>query len=651
MNNINTKKVKYIESLWSFITFSIFLTLSMILYSCSKSQEGPTEGSSQLTIQISGINNPTNSQGKMASLDINNNIQDDFLNVSHKETIKENDFIIDVISEQENIDIQINDNGAINNNLNTIRQKIATTSKMGSGIKYRILLYNKDTGKRATSIVATAGQSLTIDVVKGQRFKWYAYSYNSVDDIINPDETNPTLTTPTDKPLLYASGEITPILGNNPLPITFSHKLTQLNVNVHSRNYFGDIVSINGEFVDNYVKTSTFNLLTGQKEGSLTPVNISSLSFINDDEGSIREKVASYYTADDNMSEYSVRLTQLDIQHPNNTTVNLMPKLPNGGVVKFDNFTTSNSGNVLKGQLRLWLVLPRKTILHYGTSSAIRGYEAQSGSHSGYFLRETRNFGPNSNYFKIQGFDHIEVKSASGNMARALANPSNYPDVIICGMFSHMNASDYTAVERYVKKGGSIFLMSESSDSDLTNFFKSVFNNNQITLKNEDGSGAVYKLINGDPDVTDGPFGDIRGHYWGQDRSSTQYTFNLNLNDIILYTAESVNFRRPSGNNAATMFRHKNLNLFFIGDTGFLASEQRNLGGSDRSNTGYPFATVGGNAVNKYFPTSRSYGRASSSGSSESKPNGGWQVSNSIIFGNALAWILERAHFDPVQRN
>jgi len=649
MNNLTkTNKAKSLQFTAAVLGF---LLLGVGLHSCSKSQDTPTAGNTQLTIDISGVNNPVSNQGKLASLALNTGEQGDKGDVIYKESIQQHDFIVDLVSQQQNIAV---DFGSEQQNLSTETygpQKLAATSKMKTGVKYRILLYNKETGQREISTLAIAGKPLTIDVVKGHNFKWYAYSYNSTEDIVDPNTASPTLTTPTDKPLLYASGEINPKAGNNLLPITFNHKLTQLNVNVHSRNYFGDILALNGQFVDDYVKTSTFNLLTGKKEGALTPVHIANMKFVNDDEGSIREKVASYYTADENLNKYSVKITQLDIEHPNKAVENLVPKLPNGGIVTFDNFTTTNAGYVLQGQLRLWLVLPRKTILHYGTSSPIRGYEAQSGSHSGYFLRDPRNFGPTSNYFKIQGFNHIEVKASSGNMARALANPANYPDVLICGMFDGMNAQDYAAVERYVKKGGSIFLLSESSDKDLTNFFKSLYNNTQITLSRHDAGGAVYKLLQGDPDVTDGPFGDIRGAYWGQDRSSTQYTFNLNPNDIVLYSAASVNYKSPNGYNAATMFRHKSLNVFFIGDTGFLASTQKDSGGTDNSNTGYPFATTGGFGVNKYFPTTKSYGSRSQAGATESRSAGQWQVSNAIIFGNALAWILERAHFDPVQRN
>jgi len=49
------------------------------------------------------------------------------------------------------------------------------------------------------------------------------------------------------------------------------------------------------------------------------------------------------------------------------------------------------------------------------------------------------------------------------------------------------------------------------------------------------------------------------------------------------YTAESANYKKPAKFNVATMYRHKSLNVFFIDDIGFLASKQKESGGSGKN--------------------------------------------------------------------
>jgi len=406
------------------------------------------------------------------------------------------------------------------------------------------------------------------------------------------------------------------------------------------------MTTLKGQFVANYVKTAVFNIRTGTKSNTLTEVNVGNLNFVNQDEGSIRAKVAQYYTADPTISQYSVKITALDIQHPNRPIESLMPKLQNDGIVTFDKFTTSNAGHILQGKLRLWYILPTKTIFHYGPMGN-QGYEAGEGTTSGYFIRSDYNYGPNSNYCKINGLTNIDIKNSSGALAQRLENPQDYPDIIICGIFSTINSKDYSALEKYINRGGVVFIMSETADSDLQVFLRSIFNNPQIVIARKDRSGAVYQLQGGDPDVTDGSFGDVRGQYWGQDRSPSLFVSNMRPEDMVVYTESSSNNAPQTG---VTMFRHKTLNLVFVGDTGFLANTNGALGGARASNRGYPFATIGGNGADRYFPTTKVFGRASAAGSPEQRAEGGWLVSNAIIFANALAWMLERAQFAPVDR-
>lgn len=626
---------------------------SHLFESCSKDVDQiGSEAQVSLSFSIGGIYDD-NSNNLLKANTINNNFSlEEKKGIGVNSISKKNgNIVLDMITEESRII------DSFPSSISDINKKLANTVNMKNNIRYRILVYTMDNDLIA-STEGTVGERLNISVTRNQSYKWYAYSFNTTDQIPDPtlspnSPSNPSIITPYTTTLLYASNSTgTPLITANgtPISIIFKHQLTQLNVELDARGMFADIVTLDANFQGDYVKTSSFDLLTGQKFGQLSSANISQISFISKDEDSDRIKLAKYYTADPSLTQYSIKVTSLTVRYPNNNTEDMMSKISGNETVTFGTFDNSNVGYSLKGLLKLWLVLPTKSMLHYGTGAANRGYDAAEGSTSGYFVRSPYNFSPTSDYFKIDGFTHTQVISGSNRMRDALADPATFPDVIICGIFDGMNANDYDALEKYLKRGGVVFLMTESTDTDLRNFFRNLFNNQNITIARHDGGGAVYKFNDVDARVSNGLFGDVGGAYWGQDRSLTQYISNIDPNDIVVYSGISVN--GATTYDGVTMFRHKDLNLFFTGDTGFLASTQQAAGGAVNSNTGYPFATIGGSGTDKYFPTTKAFGTASNANALEPRMSAGsWQVSNAIIFANALSWMLERAHFDPVDRS
>jgi len=128
-----------------------------------------------------------------------------------------------------------------------------------------------------------------------------------------------------------------------------------------------------------------------------------------------------------------------------------------------------------------------------------------------------------------------------------------------------------------------------------------------------------------------GPFGDIRGKYWGEDASSTTRTVGLPLNDIEIYSSDAdYSQTTPTSTNAITAFRHKYFNLIWIGDGGF------NSNHSGTSNTICPFKLDANN-----FPTFKTnYGRGTTA---KQQP-----VYNAILTANAIAWAIRKAEFGGV---
>lgn len=634
--------------------FYLLLTLlfsSSIFSSCSKDRYVDYSHTSKLSIAVAGVVETKDSydlskavNGGRGGLSSNANNNDQSFAVD--------EFTVEINSQTTSDTEQINLSNRLSSTQNSPSihgNSRAAVVGMENDVKYRILLFNLSTKKFERSEIATAGTLLEIDVYKGQEYEWYAYSYNTADHIIAPDINNPQVESKTDRPLLYANGTVTANdVGSTPININFQHQLAQIKVEVDTRGVYGDIEELAAVFNANYVKTGNFNIRTGAFEGNLAEVSVGQLSFITTEPNNNRVKAARYYSADVTLNAYQVKFTKLDIKLPNGASESLASKFPDGGIVIFDNYVGSSKGKILAGNLKMWTVFPQKSILHVETYEHYGTAAYNTKVASGAFINNPLNFGPKSNYFRIAGFTHTKINAAAGKLADALADPLNYPDIIIACMEPKFNDTDYTALRKYLDKGGAVFLMIEETGTThnqaALTFFQNLFGSG-ISLAEHDAGGAVYTMTDQFQEYLSWPFGDARGTNWGQHDSKTLYVSGLPQSDIDIYSTSSRNFAPQDG---ATMFRHKTKNFVFVGDTYFLANSARNY------QWGYnykkPFVTSGANSSD--FPIAHTkYGVKSSVGSLDYPMSAGsWQVENSMIFGNIFSQLVATSHYMGIDR-
>ncbi|MCL7986350.1 hypothetical protein M8998_00185 [Sphingobacterium sp. lm-10] len=528
--------------------------------------------------------------------------------------------------------------------VNTATYSRSATSPMQQGVKFWIALYNTTTKRYEHSVQGTSGTPLSLAIVRGQDYEWWAYSYNSTESIPEVNPENPIIETTTDKPLLYAKGKINfSNSGDNRLAILFINQLKQIRIDVDTRGLFGDIETANVSFLDDYIKTAEFNLYDGQLSADLHTKKIDQVVWKDNPETG-REKYITFYTSDFSHDSYSIIMRDLIIKVPNQNSVNLTNDLPNGGQATFS-FQTNGQGVLHQAKLRLRKIFPIQKILHVEDGDTFYGYTGyKTHTACAQFLRSKSNFSETSPYLRVKGFTHEQVISNANNVANRLATPDNYPDIIIMGVFATLNNNDYTALYNYLKYGGAVFLMIENINGTITrDFFRKVFNSANISISEHDereGGGAVYKIADVDKDVLSGPFADVRNHYWGQDGGQTLTIDNIpeaELNNIFVYTRRSAN--KTENHNGVTMFRHKKLNLFYVGDTGFTANDMRNGQTSGRNTRAY--ATDSNN-----FPNSKKYGPASGPLAQEpNKPTGSWEVYNSALFGNVFSLFVAQSFY------
>ncbi|WP_337084506.1 FISUMP domain-containing protein [Elizabethkingia anophelis] len=234
MNTMNNKFISY------FRTISVGITLSTALFfqSCSNRETAAEDQfvggeTAQLIVNIEGVmqeisTDPqagTKAAGGFATIQATKEI-------SFSESIK----AATSVTQQP---IDQNTGRSIHNAVAATVQ--LPTQPMTSGYTYRVVMYNVD-GSFHSATNFVAGTPGSIDVAKGQKYKWIAYSYNNNAAIpAITDNQNPTIATAVDKDLLYASGEVT--IGTSPqgeqltqpLPITFEHKMSKISLAIDAR--------------------------------------------------------------------------------------------------------------------------------------------------------------------------------------------------------------------------------------------------------------------------------------------------------------------------------------------------------------------------------------------------------------------------------
>lgn len=304
---------------------------------------------------------------------------------------------------------------------------------------------------------------------------------------------------------------------------------------------------------------------------------------------------------------------------------------PSSTSIKTMTITSDSQGGVSTTcSVNVIVVIPTKIIVHLG-GTGDHGYSAEEDA-SKNLMDAPANFGTLANsVVKFQGFTHL----TPANGAPAIAAINAKPDIVITGYPYIPSASEITALVDYLNKGGVVIAQLEETTS-IQSLMRSIFANPQINTIGRNGGGAVYPMINISDEILNGPFGDVRGKNWGEDASATVSIEGISEAFITSYTGSSA-INSTSVFAGTTMFKHKNLNLFYVGDAGFLSNFNAN--GTIASNTAYPFATNTSN-----FPVAKTaYGFAGNGNT-----GGSMAVQNSIIFANVVAWAIKQAEFNGI---
>lgn len=307
--------------------------------------------------------------------------------------------------------------------------------------------------------------------------------------------------------------------------------------------------------------------------------------------------------------------------------------IPTSIITKKMTLTYNSEGLENSGcQFDVIIVIPEKTLLSIGSEANGYGYNLSGSAASGTLITDPRNYGtlPNS-IVKFEGFTRINgSNNPSESQLRNWLLGSNPVDILVLGYSWEMTAAEADIIAEYILKNGVVLAYSQSTVGN-TRLFQTLFNDINIRASRINAAGALYKLPVVDDRIMNGPFGDIRGRFWGEDASTTSRIEGLPLNDIEVYSSDAdFSDVTPESSGAITAFKHKNFNLIWIGDGGF------NSNRSAYSNTICPFELDENN-----FPTFKpNYGR----GAIERHQS----VYNAVFTANAIAWAIHKAEFDGI---
>jgi hypothetical protein len=268
------------------------------------------------------------------------------------------------------------------------------------------------------------------------------------------------------------------------------------------------------------------------------------------------------------------------------------------------------------------LAMSSKTMLTYSNNTSF-GYGFDKG-HSQKFISSKNNFGDLSNSTVAMDGNIIVASYGTSGVSQLSSHIATHqPALISVGYSTTLNLQQAQIIASYVRSGGALLAATDDATAPryettsvatihLINAVLGISTAQAVTIGS---GGSVFLTRNVNDPILNGPFGDIRTKYIGDDATGgvglVPSSLGSALYDIEILSTDS------SGNIYA--FRHKNLNFVWMGDGGF--NSQSGTASALKSNTICPFVV-------------------DSNDRPISKTTYSQTVYNSQFTANALAWLF-----------
>ncbi|MCI0921728.1 fimbrillin family protein [Sphingobacterium rhinopitheci] len=545
--------------------------------------------------------------------------------------------------------------------------KKAALSYLPSDAKFRIVLINPS-GVIVYNEQTTSDEVITFDLIIGEQYSWYAYSYADDEDI--PVATGEVVRTPIDRDFLYAKSA-TPLIAqakNNPVSIVFNHQVALISIELDYDKLYAEIptdasnpssISTNFDWSldhpEGFLYSADFSLRTGQVSNEVSDDLVDLNELLKDHPTARNVKVVELYTVASPSTvtpstSFSVTLNLLKARYPNmavGSTVNLI----GGSSTVSNTFTdlTRTAGKKYVAKFKLKYTFPSFKILHVAGNEGV-GFVVDDVHHASYdMLHKAINFSTTTanSVVRSEGFTHETISTTTGLEAALHLTSGTPPDIVILGGGYNLSSNDISSLVTYLDRGGVLFLMSGGVSTNLNysaghqEFFQSLFNTPSIIASPSDyGGGSVYKLTPYDDGILNGPFGDVQSQYWGKHNlvNKTIVLKNFPVADVVQYSGSNPVNSNETVSDGATMLKHKNRHFFWVGDGGFVYV--LSLYNTMTFNHTAPFALFNLPLEKRSLPMARPYGIAGGEFAERA-----FSVYNSTIYGNFIAWAVANAEF------
>ena len=227
----------------------LFFSCGVLFYSCSKSDGGGEQITTNAVLQfsVSGIR--------------------EVLPVAETKMSEKEDAPATIYQHNEHDNYETLSYFAVSDPISSKAKNLLGATKMASGIKYRVELYEingtTENHWRTLNLEANSSISLgdTVGVVYGKRYKWYAYSYNTNDAITVPAQSQ-DIPIGNNKDFLHASDEITiNQYGNSSINILFQRKTARIAIEIDTRGINADNISnLQVRFPSGIIKSGSIHL-------------------------------------------------------------------------------------------------------------------------------------------------------------------------------------------------------------------------------------------------------------------------------------------------------------------------------------------------------------------------------------------------------
>ena len=646
-------------SLYRFLFVIVTFISVVVLSSCKKTlqDESPSYDRTTVSFRVTGVNSETGiSKLGMSEKSV---FIAETLNQSKVNTISKN-VSLEVNQSVENIPSYFdNMSDVLDKGLpsSKTRSKMASVNSLSSDAKFRLVLINSS-GVIVHNEQASSDDIITFELIVGEQYSWYAYSYGDADDI--PVSAGEIVNTPLDKHFLYAKS-ITPLIGqanNNSVSIVFEHQVALISIELDYDKLYAEIpadasnassISTNFDWslnnLENAIYSADFSLRTGQVSNHLSadPVNLNEI--LRDHPTDRNVKVAQLYTvAPPNevtpTTSFSVTLNLLKVRYPNMAVGTTVSLIGDGKSTVPNTFTglTIEPGKKFVAKFKLKYTFPPAKILQViGTAAA--GFVGEHNSYGSYrMLIQGENFSTSYANSIFNGHFWREVLATVTGLEAALHLDSGTPpDIVVLGGNYILSANDITALMTYLDRGGVLFLLTgdiyvnAASLPSHQEFLRTLFDTpSLVTSQSAYAAGSVYNLSDYDDRILNGPFGDVRSQYWGKYFRQTIVLTNFPESEIVPYSWATPVNSNETNLEGVTMFKHKKRHVFWVGDGSFIYAS------TNDTSPMYPFAV----SDPPQIPVSHAYGIEGGGVAART-----YHVSNSILYGNFLAWASANANF------